>query len=238
MKYPFRTDFEDDDFHLAHAGPFVFMNWRGRYQADSFARIEGVHHRLAERQKVDVTGVSVVEAESPIPGEDIRAAGSDMMTRTQSTTKAVVIIFLDEGFTASTLQSVAARELSMGGRVPMKFFHNVLDAAEWLAQVYPKLELATEDLVLWIETLRVRYAPSRLSNPPSANPDRSSSYPDRLSSHPPRITSKPDRISSNPPRVTSHPPPSSGERALRTGKRPSKRPTARRKPGGGSQSGQ
>ncbi len=178
MKYPLTTDYEDDDFHLAHAGPFVLMNWRGDYRADSFPRIEAVHTRLAERRKDDITGVSIVEAASPIPGDDIRVAGSDMMTRTFSTTKAVVIIFLDQGFMASALQSVAARELSLGGRVPMKFFHDLPSAAQWLSQLYPKLELAPLDVEQLMDKLRVRFSPSR--HPGSIPPGE-----ERISSGPP-----------------------------------------------------
>jgi hypothetical protein len=165
MKYPLRSDYEDEEFHLAHAGPFVLMNWRGGYRAASFAKIEDVHLRLAGRRRDPITGVSVVEADSPIPSEDIRTAGADMMTRTADSTKAVVIIFLDQGFAASALQSVAARELSMGGRVSIRFFHEVSSAAQWLAQLYPKLEMAPQDVEHLIQKLRQRFSPSRLPGP-------------------------------------------------------------------------
>ena len=185
MKYSLTTDFEDDDFHLAHAGPFVFMNWRGAYKAANFPRIESVHHRLAERRKEDITGVSIVEAALPIPGEDVRLAGADMMTRTHETTKAVVIIFLDQGFAASALQSVAARELSLGGRVPMKFFHDLPSAAKWLAQVYPKLEMTPLDMEQLLQKLRVKFAPSRRAPASSSSELGRSSDPSTLSSFPP-----------------------------------------------------
>ncbi|HXS19532.1 MAG TPA: hypothetical protein VN764_20190 [Polyangiaceae bacterium] len=177
MKYPLRSDYEDDEFHLAHAGPFVFMNWRGSYRAEAFPRIEEVHLRLAGRRRYPLTGVSVVEADSPIPDEDIRLAGADMMTRTAETTKAVVIIFLDQGFTASALQSVAARELSLGGRVSIRFFHDIPGAAQWLTQLYPKLEMVPQDVELLIDKLRQRFSPSRLPGPPSSGNDSWSSRP-------------------------------------------------------------
>lgn len=199
MRYPLRTDYEDEEFHLAHAGPFVLMNWRGVYRAENFARIEEVHHRLAARRRVNVTGVSVVEADSPIPGEEIRVAGTDMMTRTQSTTNAVVIIFLDQGFAASALQSVAARELSLGGRVPMKFFQDIPTAAQWLAQLYPRLEVVPQDMELLLEKLRVRFSPSRLPGPPSSGatgngtPPWSSVPPSSDSDRPSPSPRSPDR---------------------------------------------
>jgi len=216
MKYPLRSDYEDDEFHLAHAGPFVFMNWRGGYRAESFAKIEDVHHRLAGRRRDPITGVSVVEADSPIPSEDIRMAGADMMTRTADTTKAVVIIFLDQGFAASALQSVAARELSLGGRVSIRFFHDVASAAQWLAQLYPKLEMVPQDVEQLIDKLRQRFSPSRLpgsgptavsswsSRPPASDDDRSTPPRDTPNTtSPPRGSDRPpaERSSERPPRV-------------------------------------
>jgi len=177
MKYPLRSDYEDDAFHLAHAGPFVFMNWRGGYRAEAFPKIEDVHLRLAGRRRDPITGVSVVEADSPIPTEDIRLAGADMMTRTADTTKAVVIIFLDQGFAASALQSVAARELSLGGRVSIRFFQDIPSAAQWLTQLYPKLEMVSEDVEQLIAKLRQRFSPSRLPRPGSSEPDGWGSWP-------------------------------------------------------------
>lgn len=190
MKYPLLTDFEDDDFHLAHAGPFVLMNWRGHYSAASFHRIEAVHHRLAERRREDITGVSVVEAGSPIPGEEARLAGADMMTRTYPTTKAVVIVFLDRGFVASALQSVAARVLSLGGRVPMKFFRDIHSAGLWLPDLYPHIELSAADLEELLFKLRTRYSPSRIPAPPASEPSHTSlGGPLPPSSHPPASAS-------------------------------------------------
>ncbi len=181
MKYSLTTDFEDDDFHLAHAGPLVLMNWRGNYHRSSFRKIEELHLRLAERRREHLTGISIVEAHSPIPGEEIRIAGANMMTHTGATTKAVVIIFLDQGFMASALQSVAARELSLGGRVPMKFFHDLPNAAQWLAQAHPQLEMTPLDMEQLLKKLRVKFSPSRLPAPQSSSGRSSSIPPDRLS---------------------------------------------------------
>ncbi len=133
------TEFLDSTLHLAYHGPFVLMNWRTDFDPAHIPKIEALHHRRAQHFGAGVIGLNIIEPACGLPSPASRRLGNEMMKRTAPTTRAVVMVMLDQGFAASALQSIALRVLGLGGRVPIRSFRAIGPAAEWIHFQYPEI---------------------------------------------------------------------------------------------------
>lgn len=137
MTLPLVTEYSDSSLRLAYAGPLVFMNWRTEFTPSLLTRVEALHHRRVAHYPSGVLGVNVVEPTCALPSQEARERANDMMKRTGPTTRAVVMVMLEQGFAASALQSIALRVLGLGGRVPIRSFRDVESAADWVHFQFP-----------------------------------------------------------------------------------------------------
>lgn len=154
---PLITEFEDSSLHLAHSGPLVLMNWRTEFNPGHIAKIEALHHRRAQHYETGIVGMNIVECACGLPSTEARDMGNDMMKRTASTTRAVVMVMLDQGFAASALSSIALRVLGLGGRVPIRSFRTVRASADWIHVEYPETPVP-DDIADLVARLRVSRA--------------------------------------------------------------------------------
>lgn len=130
-------EYSDASLRLAYAGPLVLMNWRTEFNPTLLMRVEALHHRRVSQFPNGVLGVNIVEPTCALPSQEARERGNDMMKRTGPTTRAVVMVMLDQGFAASALQSIALRVLGLGGRVPIRSFRDVATAGDWVHFQFP-----------------------------------------------------------------------------------------------------
>jgi len=138
----------------------IAVVWRGAMTPAAIRGIITPIGAAARRSPGQVAVVLVVETSAPVPGEDVRAAFSELI-RADHPVRCTAIVAEGTGFRSSMVQSVVTSLLQLARpSTPMKVASTVAEAARW-ASSQGVIRAGSEmerDLVKTVESARAKIA--------------------------------------------------------------------------------
>lgn len=132
-KYEFIISHRDESITLGYVGPLVIKCWKD-FSPHNLERMEALHHERAALHPNGIIGLNIIEPINGLPTPEARRLAQQMMSRTGSTTRALVLIMLGHDFVRNILQSMAVKVLSARGSVPVRTYRSIAGGVDWIAR--------------------------------------------------------------------------------------------------------
>lgn len=129
----------DVDYATGHWGDMFFILWKKNTTMEATQQLRGHLVDFTRTHPAGVGLLTVVEANAPVPGADVRKALAAVLADFSRSIKVSAVVFEGQGFSAAAVRSVVTGLTLIARQAyPHKVFASLAEAGAWMIPQLPR----------------------------------------------------------------------------------------------------
>jgi hypothetical protein len=144
----------DADFAVGYWGDTFFILWKKNTTMEATQQLRGHLLEFTRSRPAGVGLLTIVEANAPVPGAEVRKALAAVLADFSRDIKASAVVFEGQGFSAAAVRSVVTGLTLIARQAyPHKVFGSLGEAGAWMLPQLPR-QATQADLAAAVAGLR------------------------------------------------------------------------------------
>lgn len=144
----------DDDYATGHWGDVFFILWKKNTTMEATHQLRSNLVDFTRSHPAGVGLLTIVEANAPVPGADVRKALAAVLTDFSRNIKVSSVVFEGQGFSAAAVRSVVTGLTLIARQAyPHKVFASLAEAGGWMLPQLPR-PVTQSELAAAVASLR------------------------------------------------------------------------------------